>query len=154
MAISTLKARTALAAEIAMVHRQRFNEAVAEGFYPCAPATIRGATRVFDVNDIVTMRIYGRLLDRGVVPRSAGIVACGLRDLLHQYPELETAVYVQASLGSPVWLRLENFDSTATRISGGDVVSFETWLLKNTRKRIIHDLQEEAAVLGAHDEGE
>ncbi|AWM88626.1 hypothetical protein [Microvirga sp. 17 mud 1-3] len=154
MTIPNLKARTALATDLAFVNRQRFNEAVAEGFYPCAPKTVRGSTRLFDVNDIVTLRIYGRLLDEGMVPRSAGLMACGLRTLLAQYPEIDRAVYVTNSLGSPVWLRAEDFDRDATHMSGIDIVSVREWFLKYTRERIIHELQEEANIVGSDDDNE
>jgi len=154
MPIPTLKARTALATELARVNRQRFNEAVAEGFYPCAPPTVRGATRVFDVNDIVTLRVYGRLLDGGTTPRAAGTIACGLRDLLRQHPEAERVVYVELSMGSPSWLLAEEFDRDATHLSGLDIVSFREWRLKYTRDRIVFDLREEAATLGRDDEAE
>ncbi|GJE46187.1 hypothetical protein [Methylobacterium soli] len=151
MSACKLKARTALATEIALVNRQRFNEAVAEGFYPCAPSTVRGATRLFDVNDIVTLRIYGRLLDEGMIPRSAGQVACGLRTLLAQHPDAERVVHVTTSMGSPVWLRADEFDRDATDMSGTDIVSAREWYLKYTRGRVIRDLEEESNALGSDD---
>ncbi|WP_414474307.1 hypothetical protein [Microvirga sp. M2] len=154
MVLPKYKARTALATEIAMVNRQRFNEAVAEGFYPCAPATVRGSTRLFDVNDIVTLRIYGRLLDEGMVPRAAGATACGLRTLLAQYPEAERVVHVTTSMGSPVWMPSDQFDKNAEMMSGMDIVSVREWFLKFTRARVIHELEQEAYTVGPRDDDE
>jgi hypothetical protein len=154
MPIPNLKARTALATKLAFVNRQRFNEAVAEGFYPCAPTTVRGSTRVFDVNDIVTLRIYGRLLDEGMVPRSAGAIVCGLRTLLAEHPEAERVVHVTTSMGSPVWLLSEHLNRDHEMMSGMDIVSVREWFLKFTRQRIIHELQEEANIVGSDDDNE
>lgn len=151
MPIPNLKARTAVATEIAMVNRQRFNEAVAEGFYPCAPKTVRGATRVFDVNDIVALRVYGRLLDEGMIPRAAGQMACDLRTLLAQYPEIDRAVCVTASMGSPVWMPSDQLDRSHTFISGLDIVSVREFFLEFTRKRVIHELMELNSIVGPDD---
>lgn len=149
-----LKARTALATDIAMVNPMRFNEAVADGFYPCAPETVRGSTRVFDVNDIVVLRTYGRLTDEGLPPRSAGPMACGLRDLLRSHPDAERVVYVQISLGSPTWLLQEHFEKSSKWTNGVrffskvDIVSVREFYLKQTRARIVHMLTEESKNLG------
>jgi hypothetical protein len=141
-----LKARTALAAQIAGIDRQRFNEAVAEGFYPCAPPTTKGATRHFDLNDIVTLTVYRELTQAGAVPRAAGAIACGLRDLLRQFPDCERAVYVVPSLGGPAWQRAEDFNYSATHFDRGenmsaDIVHFTEWRLHVMRERIAHYLE-------------
>lgn len=151
--MSSLKARTALAAQIARVNRQRLNEAIAEGFYPCAPDTVSGASRVFDVNDIVALRVYGHLLDEGVSPRFAGPMSCNLRDLLREHPAAERVVYVKDSFGSGMWLRLEDFDrddefAPSWSNARGDIVSFREWRLKFLRQRIVHELQEEVGGVG------
>jgi hypothetical protein len=143
-----LRARTALAADIAGVNRQRFNEAVAEGFYPCAPRTVRGATRLFDVNDILTLWVYGQLLDQGVTPRHAGAQACGLRDFLSVHPGAERVVFVRISVGTPAWLDGKTFDRAWTHLSGSSIVSATEWHLKFPRERILHELAEWNTVVG------
>jgi hypothetical protein len=148
MVIPNLKARTALAAEIAGVDRQRFNEAVAEDFYPCAPRTVRGAARVFTVNDILTLWVYGRQLDEGVPPRKAGRVACGLSELLAEYPEADRVVYITNSYGASVWHLSHDLPIENRRMGGGDIVSVKEWFLGPVRMRVIRELEEEANTLG------
>lgn len=140
-----------------MVDPLRFNEAVAEGFYPCAPATVRGSSRIFDVNDIVCLRVYSRLLDEGMVPRAAGPISCGLRDLLHRHPDAERALYVQIMMGSPKWLLPDELEQAASWtdgvrfFSGIDVFSVREFYLKQTRAFVVHSLQEENKNLGKDD---
>lgn len=113
---------------------------------------MRGATRVFDVNDIVTLWVYGKLLDEGVVPRRAGSVACGLRTLLSEHPEANRVVYVVNSHGSSVWLRRDDLSIEHNTVGGASIVSAKEWFLEFPRMRVIHELQEEAATLGAADD--
>ena len=151
MTNSKLKAKAALASQIAMIDREKFNGAVADGFYPCAPSTVRGSTRVFDVNDIVCLRVYGKLLEEGLPPRFAGTRACGLRELLSRYPDAERVVYVEPDLGSGVWKLSEDFDSASDFISGISISSVREHRLKNIRDRVVFDLTEAASVIGDDD---
>ena len=154
MPIPKYTARTTLAAEIARVDRQRFNEAVADGFYTCAPKTVRGKVRRFEVNDIVTLWVYGRLLNKGMSQRVAGRSACELHALLVQFPETERAVQVTNSFGSHVWFRPEDFDFDSTHMGGADIEDFHVWSLKNKRNQFIAELREEARTLGRDEEDE
>lgn len=52
---------TVRAAEIVRMDRQRLNEDIASGIYPCAPATRAGKGRVWDENDLIALRLYGFL---------------------------------------------------------------------------------------------
>ena len=151
MALPKFKARTALATRIARVDRQRFNEAVAEEFYPCAPQTVRGSSRVFDVNDIVALWVYGRLVEEGMIPRKAGAVACELRALLKEYPEADRVVHVLDGFFSTIWLRREDLDPSAEFISGTNIFSAREWFLRFVRERVIHELEEEYNTLGPED---
>jgi hypothetical protein len=68
--------KTALACEMAELDRDRFNEAVAAGHYPCAPETRPGSSRIFSVDDCVALYIYARLIDDGIPPSRAGGMIC------------------------------------------------------------------------------
>lgn len=68
--------RSGLAAKIAGLSIDRFNEAVAAGFYPCAPAARPGSPRLFAENDLVALCIYAQCISIGLAPREAGDLAC------------------------------------------------------------------------------
>lgn len=144
----------ALAAEIANIDRQRFNEAVAEGFYPCAPTTVKGRARTFGFHDLLALKLYGELLREGVTPRHAGSVACSFLAFLAECPDAERAVHVRGQMGSPSWVRPETFNAASTHISGVGIQSTREWRLENWRDYIIHSLEEAANVVGVKDEGE
>lgn len=148
--MTKLKAKTATACEIASVNAQRFNEAVNAELYPCAPPTKRGASRVFDLQDIIALWVYGCLTEEGLPPRSAGEVACDLRDLLRQQPDIEDACHVRKSIGSSEW-HGPNFDRAATRLSGLEIVSVREWRFGSLRQRIALELEEEATHVGRDD---
>ena len=146
--MSKLKVSSTFATEIADVDKLRFNEAVASGLYPCAPATKAGAVRYFDLNDIIVLTVYRHLLHEGTLPRSAGPMACGLLDLLRQFPEAERVVWVKSSMGSDGWFLVKDFDRDAEIMPGGtDVVSFREWRLKFMRERISFKMEESAKLI-------
>lgn len=148
-----LTATTKLAARIAMVEPDRLNEAIAAGFYPCAPSTSAGRARQFDLNDIIALRIYGRLIDDGVVPRKAGHIACGLRDFLQVHPDADQCYHLQPSIGSSLWTH--EFDTKNIHMPNGpsspDIISVRVWNFHYLRGRIVHELNEAANVVGDAD---
>lgn len=84
------------AMHFAGLHQIRFNEAYAKGFYPCAPATVAGASRQWQRDDLVALRFYRFSLAAGVLPRLAGAQACELLTFMKKHPEAQVAyrVYV------------------------------------------------------------
>lgn len=75
---------THAACKIATMDRLRFNQHVHAGHYPCAPETIAGRTRAFDVDDIIALFFFARLLDSGQRPEFAGRTACLIRRAIHE----------------------------------------------------------------------
>lgn len=84
MAKFPLRVRSKIAMRVCSVDRQRFNEAVSAKHYECPPSTVSGSARIFGEDDLLTLFVFGRLLDFGILPRTAGRLACafknGLRD--------------------------------------------------------------------------
>jgi len=78
---------TTTACEIARIDRDRFNEAVARGTYPCAPEVVAGASRIFDFNDLAALVYYGQLLTLEYPPRMAGALACAVLKAQRQNPD-------------------------------------------------------------------
>lgn len=138
-----LTAKAAFAAEIAKIDKQRLNEAIAEGFYPCAPATKRGSTRTFDVQDIITLIVYRHLLDEGMVPRCAGPVACGLRELLSRAPDAQTVYHVKDGFGQTHWLTDTEFSPSQDILMCTNIVSARQWRFDWMREYVTHRLNEE-----------
>jgi hypothetical protein len=68
--------KTAKACEFARVDRMQFNEAIANGHYTCAAPTVKGSSRIFDLNQTVSLFIFGQLIRRGLGAREAGKIAC------------------------------------------------------------------------------
>ncbi|SIT81916.1 hypothetical protein [Pontibaca methylaminivorans] len=146
--ITPHSARTKLACQIAAVDPDRFNEAVHAGNYPCAPQTARGSARVFDIEDMVALRVYSRLLNQEIPPRRAGHMACGIRDVLRQHPGANRVVEIILSMGSPYYLRAEDFDCDATHMSGLDIMEVREFRLDLIRECIVRDLHAEAGIIG------
>ena len=143
-----LKARTRLACQIAHLHPDRFNEAIHAGSFLCAPKTRPGMARVFDVNDIIVLRVYSWLIEEGMIPSKAGPMACGLRDVLDRSPEADVALCVKTHFPGDDWLTPEELGADAEFHHGTDIVSIREWRLKNLRARIEHELRSEASIVG------
>lgn len=85
---------TADACEVAKIHRDRLNEAVARGDYPCVPPTRAGAARRFDAAGTVALCVFGLFVSRGITPSAAGRLACEVKSLLDRDPDLDRALIV------------------------------------------------------------
>ncbi|QDM19233.1 hypothetical protein [Tardiphaga sp. vice278] len=54
----------------------RYNEAIADGFLPCAPETVQGGLRPLEYIDIIGAAIFFRFLAMGLQSRVAGKYTC------------------------------------------------------------------------------
>src|SRR5438132_13846853 len=70
------RVRSAIALQLVNLERLKFNEAVANGHYPCAPITTAGSVRLFAEDDLVALYVFARLLELNVASRRAGQLAC------------------------------------------------------------------------------
>ena len=61
--------------------KYRYNEAVVDGFLPCAPDATQGVHRMFDVDDAIGAEIFGYLIGLGFSARRAGTLTCVAVDL-------------------------------------------------------------------------
>ena len=75
---------THAACQIASMDRLRLNQHVHNGHYPCAPETVAGKTRAFDVDDIIALFFFARLLDCGQKAEFAGRTACLIRRAIRE----------------------------------------------------------------------
>jgi hypothetical protein len=86
---------TSLACRVVGLNRDRFNEYVAAGSFPCAPATVPGRARLFDPNDMLTLHLFKRLMDDGYTVGSAGKIACEIGLVAKCNPEARAITYVE-----------------------------------------------------------
>ena len=56
--------------------KQRYNEAINDGFLPCAPSTKIGEDRKLDTVDIIGTAIFNRCISMGFNSRRAGEYTC------------------------------------------------------------------------------
>lgn len=147
-------ARTKLAMKIVGLDAQKFNQAVSDGHYQCAPYTEPGATRIFDVNDMIGAVIFRNELERGVSPKFAGPFACRLRDYLRTFPDADEAICLVLSVGSDVWISPADLDPNATHWHDGgkyavDIREVRRFKLAFIRQRIMHELDQASRTVGA-----
>lgn len=72
------RVRAAMACRIVGLDRVKFNDAVANKLYPCAPATTGGSARIFDVEQLLPLFYFARLTEFGIPAGRAGTLACDL----------------------------------------------------------------------------
>lgn len=80
-----MKLRSGAAMRVVNLAREKFNQAVSDGYYPCAPHTVAGSVRLFQEGDLIVLFAFARLLEIGVLPRRAGELACELFHKLRTY---------------------------------------------------------------------
>lgn len=79
--------RGSQACKAAGIDKQRFNEAVASGNFTCAPIVRKGGTRMFELEDVIALFLFARLVEQELPPRAAGRIACHVRSDLAMNPE-------------------------------------------------------------------
>lgn len=162
-----LKIRAPLACRIAGVDRDRFNEAVARGDYPCAPPAYN-RTRLFLIRDVVALFIFGRLIERGLSWRAAGDEACAVANAARNIEGFEDEISVTrvvttncvhyfATAGNLSPARKEELEketrkaiisANARAMTDGDVISQENWVIGNIKKHIAREIEEYRSTLG------
>lgn len=85
------KIDTAKACIVAELDPARLREAIHGNIYMCAPDTRPGVARQFDENDLISLRLYGKLTKMGYTREMSGAMACMARDALQRIEEGEDA---------------------------------------------------------------
>jgi hypothetical protein len=74
--------RAALACRVVNLDRVKFNDAVANKLYPCAPSTVGGSARLFTEEDLLPLYYFARLTELlSISAGRAGRIACDLYDI-------------------------------------------------------------------------
>lgn len=152
-----IKYRTKAACRIAGVHPDRFNEAVAAKFYPCAPETERGSARVFDETALIALYIYGFLLKQDWTPRQAGKYACFVQGYLTDHfneNDVKEVTVCITEIGD-----IHTYGNSSEKLLGeqyrelpsGRVVQRLSFDIENIRLRIKDEIEAEEAIRGEDD---
>lgn len=147
--------KTSLACDIAGVDRAQLNEVISGGYYGCAPAAAKGATRIFSVEQTVTLFIFGHMVRLGISARKAAEWACLLDWEVQQLNGEDGFVSILHDVyGLRTVHTFENGRSIPVAISGrgltGSALAFDVGAI---RKQIIARGDEEfsSPVLGDDD---
>lgn len=82
--MARIRVRAPLACRIVGLDRVKFNDAVASGAYPCAPATMKGSARLFDEESLLPLYFFARLTEFGIPASRAGQLACEMASTARQ----------------------------------------------------------------------
>lgn len=144
------------ACRVARIDRDRFNEHVAAGRFPCAPETIPGRARLFDPDDMVALCLFRENLDDGFDALRAGVIACAVAEAARLNPESSSIAYVQDYFGSRGFaVRPEDvpghtvWDKVA--FNGSNVRKVTIYNIAYLRALIAHATEEERSIIGPND---
>lgn len=152
---------TIAACRVARIDRDRFNEHVAAGRFPCAPSTVPGRARLFDPDDMIALWLFRELMDDGFEASTAGYIACKVAEAARQHPEAPTISYVENYFrGARDVSRGEAYPTDQVPLpekwdsvlfSGTDIRKVTTFRISKLRQMIDHYTAEERAIIGPDD---
>lgn len=145
-----LKVRTKLACEIAGIEPARFNDAIHGNLFPCAPETRPGSARVFEIEDVIAMRLYRQLIDPAgprFAAEKAGGIACEIRERISD-PEVKVVAYAVSTSGpGKVVSRAVDVDDLIFA-DGSPVLFAMNFNIAALRKEVRSRLEYERQILG------
>lgn len=154
MTIQT-KLTTKAACRVVGVDRDRFNEHVAAGNFPCAPATIPGRARLFDPDDMIALYLFKEFLDEGADAKSAGALACEIANCARFNPDERAISLVYTYFSRPHAMPSTQAPDPSTwdevLIGGTDIRKVLTYRIGKLREMIAHWTEEERAIVGEDD---
>jgi hypothetical protein len=170
------RVRAALACRIVNLDRLKFNEAVSNGIYTCAPATRAGSARIFTEAELLPLFFFARLTEFGISASKAGHLACEMAAAASD-TSAEPAtriIYVQGTSGRGFFVAnksrrpadgeiIDNYDPeheapnqqhpTGWHYPGsGRVIFTVDFYIKHVRELIAERIAYEASILGEDEE--
>ncbi len=155
--MTKMRIRTKLACEFARVDRQQFNEAVANGLYQCAPPTSRGSSRLFTIDDVTALFIFGRMIRMGFGIREAAHIACEMRsqfDETHPGADLNErplAIWVETVRGARHVMMSARSLPMSIGSGVGPVIGSIAFDVLSIRNHIGQLIQDETSIIGDDD---
>ncbi|BBC74405.1 conserved hypothetical protein [Altererythrobacter sp. B11] len=146
---------TKIACRVVGLDRDRFNEHVAAGNFPCAPETIPGRARYFDPDDMIGLWLFKEFLDEGVDAPVAGRMACEIMRCARQHPDAPTISLVYHYFPSfeavPSTVVPEPSSWDEALLSGRDIRKVLTYRVSKLRQMIDHHTKVEINMHGDDD---
>lgn len=150
--LMTVKLTTKAACRVAGIDRDRLNEYISAGTYPCAPATTHGRARLFDPDDMLGLRLFRELMDDSYSPKVAGPIACAVALAARIQPDVRVMAYVEFYIGSaevhPYETVLSWGDLDRVILSGRDIRKVTLFNIGKQRDMIAHFTEEERSIIG------
>ena len=140
--LKPIKVTTRAAMEVARLDRNKFNQAVADGFYACAPTTMLGAQRVFGLSDLVGLYVFARETEAGVSARVAGLLACRVAHEVTSYPEEDRICFGKGVNGVEWALPISRANIDASRIMDTKVEQIRIFHVGNIKEQLLARLDE------------
>ena len=153
----TPKLTVKAACKVAGIDRDRFNEHVAAGRFPCAPATVPGRTRLFDPDDMIALRLFRELMDDGFGAERAGRIACEVARAAKKNPTATAIAYVEDYFVPPSGNAFPADEvppaSEWARVifSGTDIRKVTTFNIGKMREMIAAATEAERSIIGEPD---
>ncbi len=152
----TYNLTTVTACRVANIDRQRFNEYVASGDYPCAPDTVSGRSRLFDESNMVALFAFGRLIEAGMKPFFAGMLACKILANVKAQPN-EDVITFALSPPDPRWYPVVNGTDPANpgdvylSAHDGEILETRSFNVGLIRRTIRQKAEFERSIIGPED---
>jgi hypothetical protein len=106
--MTNFRFKAPIACQIANLDRSQLNEAIARGFYDCAPPTAKGSVRYFGLYDMVILTVFGQLIRLGLSLKDASRLVSLLYGNAHTKGEtLGTFLVTIPDLGSPQFEKID-----------------------------------------------
>lgn len=162
--MTTIPKLTAIAAcRVARIDRDRFNEHVAAGRFPCAPGTSAGRARLFSPDDMLALVLFSDLLKDDLPASLAGHIACEVAEAARASPEARAISYLRTNAVK------SGFTVNRRAIPSDQVPDPETWNKSlfndceiieretifnvwQSRQRIAQRTEEERSIIGEREE--
>jgi hypothetical protein len=151
------KLTTTAACRVARIDRDRFNEHVAAGRFPCAPRTVPGRARFFDPDDMIALWLFRELMDDGFDAARAGAIACEVATAARAHPNEPAIAYVEdyfvppTGTAFPVSMVPDPSEWDSTLFSGTDIRKVTIFRISKMRQLIAHYTEEERSIIGPDD---
>lgn len=146
-------ATTSIAMRIVRLDRNKFNQAVADGHYPCAPGARPGARRIFDLPDLIGLWFFARHTEEGETARRAGETACSIAAGIRREPNTSRVAFARGVYGG-VWAGLTDsyMNLDATKLDGHPLQEVHIFYIDGVREMILQALAVEDRIVGSDDD--
>lgn len=141
--------RSQLALIAVRLDRQKFNDAVSKGFYPCAPGTTQGRGRFFNMCELLVLWVFARLLDLGLSARVAGAMAVDIAAKINKTKASRVTFHFMSESPRACITDAEEDDFMSRIAESGDAVEYSiSFNLSVIHKNLQHTIMKMTSEIG------